>query len=111
MNFEWFRSRRFEGDLLSERDAVKNRIARDILRYFLRNPHSADTLEGIARWRLPDEAILSTLHETNEALKWLVATGMVKQNRSFATDPVYELNPDRIIDVKRFVDSAEETSK
>ena len=41
----------------------------EILSYFLRNPLAADTLEGVARWRLLDEVVYRKVEETRAALE------------------------------------------
>jgi hypothetical protein len=69
--------------------------AREILEYFLRNPNAADSLEGIARWRLLEQVIHRTIVETEGALKWLVEEGYliaVEQRRS---RPLFRLNPEK----------------
>jgi hypothetical protein len=47
-------------------------IAKDILRYFVRNPRAADDLEGVARWRLLRGLIHDRVEETSRGLRWLV---------------------------------------
>ena len=66
--------------------------ARDVLRYFLRNPRAADSLEGVARWRLLDEAIHHNVSETQAALRWLVACGYLTSRCSPGTEPTFSLN-------------------
>ena len=54
---------------------VHMKLTREILNYFLRSPHAADNLEGIARWRLLEERIQRTVEETKESLDWLLEEG------------------------------------
>ena len=64
----------------------------EILNYFVRNPNAADTLEGIARWRLVDEIIHRKLEETRSALDWLVESGLLAVHSSTVTGPIFKLN-------------------
>ena len=72
--------------------------AMEILSYFTRNPQAADSLEGIARWRLLDEAIHRSVQETETALGWLVDRGYLIESSRPGIKPIYRLNPDRIAD-------------
>lgn len=67
----------------------------EILRYFARNPRAADTLEGIARWRLLDQVIRQKIEETHVALEWLVGRGFLLESSGAGTDPLFRLNPHR----------------
>jgi hypothetical protein len=58
-------------------------VEEDILRYFLRNPTGADTLEGIARWRLFDQSLYRSIEETNRAVNSLVSHGFLIKDTSF----------------------------
>ncbi|HUP10205.1 MAG TPA: hypothetical protein VMU47_23840 [Caldimonas sp.] len=69
--------------------------AKEILRYFLRNPGAADTLEGVARWRLMDERIHGTVEETDQALAWLVAEGLLLKESRDGLDPTFCLSPEQ----------------
>ena len=71
------------------------RPAREILAYFLRNPSAADSLEGIARWRLLEEEIHRKVVETRRALAWLVREGLLIETTPTATGRLYKLNPDQ----------------
>ncbi len=70
-------------------------VARDILNYFLRNPQMADTLEGIARWRLMSETIHRSVEETNEALEWLAEQGFLSRLPRTGAGVIFRLNPDK----------------
>ncbi len=67
-------------------------IAREILRYFLRNPQSTDDLEGLARWRLLAERIHHTVEETSLGLEWLVQKGDLVKLSTPGSEPVFCLN-------------------
>jgi len=74
-----------------------------VLRYFVRNPQAADTLEGIARWRLLEEAVQRTTEETGEALAWLVAAGLLRCTEVPGCVPVYSLAAGRQDDAERLL--------
>lgn len=42
-------------------DRVDSKLALEILQYYLRHPEAADTLEGVARWRLLEQRIHHTV--------------------------------------------------
>ncbi len=67
-------------------------MTKDILRYFLRNPRAADTLEGVAGWRLLDEIVHHRLEVTQKALDWLVSRGFLKQVSTAASGTIYSLD-------------------
>ena len=54
-------------------------ITREILGYLLRHPDAADSLEGLARWRLVEMTVRHTLDETERAVHWLVDRGWVRE--------------------------------
>ncbi|MGH9866945.1 MAG: hypothetical protein ACREAA_02105 [Candidatus Polarisedimenticolia bacterium] len=85
------------------RDARPPRRAREILKHYLKNPAAADTLEGIAGWRLLEEIVQRRVDETEEALRWLVANGYLESSEGAAAGPVYRLNIERRADGERFV--------
>ena len=72
-----------------------SRPAREILAYFLRNPAAADSLEGIARWRLLEQAIHRTIVETEGALAWLVDNGYLIEVDLPHSRRLYRLNPEK----------------
>ena len=69
--------------------------AKEILSYYVRNPGAADSLEGITRWRLLDEAIHRTLTETEESLEWLVKEGYLITMNEGHSKRLFRLNPAR----------------
>src|SRR4051812_6401843 len=73
----------------------------EILGYFLRNRCAADTLEGIARWRLMDQVIHRELDQTRAALDWLVRNGCVLRTPHEGSQPIFRLNPERVLDSER----------
>jgi hypothetical protein len=67
-----------------------------VLDYFVRNPEAADTLEGVARWRLLRETVHRSVEETAEALEWLVAEGFLNETSTTYSKSIYSLNPQAI---------------
>jgi hypothetical protein len=78
-------------------------IAKEILGYFLRRPHAADTLEGIARWRLLDERIHRRVDEIDQALAWLVEEGFLFQESAPGSQPIFSLNDAKAAEADDFL--------
>lgn len=78
-------------------------MAKEILGYFLRNPRAADSLEGIASWRLLDETIRQRVEDAQHALDWLVAEGYLRERIGAGTVPLYSLNHVRRGDAEAIV--------
>lgn len=83
----------------------KNReeLAREILAYFLRNPQCVDDLKGIANWRLLDQMIHRAVHDTSEAIEWLIAKGYLDSSAPTGTDRIFRLNEDNRDEALQFV--------
>ena len=79
-------------------------LAQQILSYFLHHPKSADSLEGIARWRLLEVRIHRTLIETRSALDQLVAAGYLRVIPVPGADQFYALNSAKREEAEEFVD-------
>ena len=52
----------------------------------------ADDLEGIARWRLLEEAIYHRVDETAHALEWLVEHELLRQDSTKASGTLFRLD-------------------
>jgi hypothetical protein len=85
----------------STRDAL--RAAKQIISYFLRNPRAADTLEGIARWRLLEEHIHQSVRLTQRALQTLVAMGLVVARHTESSGTIYYLDKSKCEEAERFL--------
>lgn len=79
--------------------------AADVLRYFLRNPYAADSLEGVVRWRLAEETIYRSVTEIDEALRWLVAHGLLLQQSALGTEAIFSLNTGKLTAVKNLLEN------
>lgn len=77
--------------------------AKDILRYFLRNPQAADSLEGMARWRMMEERVHRSVEEADRALGWLVAEGFLLKEFAEGSDSIFRLNTDKVAEAERFL--------
>ena len=87
-----------------------SRPACEILAYFLRNPAASDSLEGIARWRLLEEAIHRKVMETKDAVEWLVKEGFLIETAHPSTGKLFRLNPERRNQAELLVEESGEGS-
>jgi len=91
--------------------AANEKVAKDILRYFLRNPGAVDSLKEIARWRLMQEAVRRSVEETQDALEWLTEEGFVSEESRTGAENIYQLNPARRAEAASFVEDNAKDSK
>jgi hypothetical protein len=77
-------------------------VAKEILNYFMRHPKAADSLEGIAEWRILDEKVRRSLEDTGEALDWLVRKGFLQEEERLSR-PIFRLNSEKLAEVERFL--------
>jgi hypothetical protein len=82
-------------------------IVKQVLGYFVRNPKAADTLEGVARWRLLEEQIQNSISQTETAVEWLVAQGLLQEFNPRGTGHLFRLNPARLDDAIRLLEKTE----
>jgi hypothetical protein len=68
------------------------KVVREVLSYFVRNPQAADSLEGIARWRLLDEIVTRSVEQTRSALSWLVDNGYLSVQTTTGSAPIFTQN-------------------
>jgi hypothetical protein len=76
---------------------------REILQHYLANPQTADSLEGIAEWRLIDDFVRQRAEETRRAVEWLVERGLLVRTVGGAIPPVYRLNQSAVADAERLI--------
>lgn len=88
----------------------EDKLLRDVLTYFLHNPQSADSLAGVAHWRLLDETIHHTLTETKGVLERLVAEGYLKKVSAAGLDHIYTLNPEKQTEAEQFVKESDQSA-
>jgi len=94
---------RAECALSPRRNERTPKQAREILDYFLRNPQAADSLEGVARWRLLEGTIQRSVEEISQALGWLVAEGLLLRESAEGSDAIFRLNPRKAARAERFL--------
>ena len=87
------------------------RRAREILKHYLENPHTVDTLEGIAAWRLIEDIVRTRVREIDEALEWLVTRGYLDRRVPMAAPPVYRLNERRRAEAERLVGKVRKSNR
>ncbi len=95
---------RCRGFYLAPHDSnIDFELVEDVLRYFTRNPNAADTVEGLARWRLVDEVIHSNLKQVASAVAWLVSQGMLVEESTSPQTKVVRLNEQQLGQIERFL--------
>lgn len=79
-------------------------VIRDVMRYFVQHPHAADSLEGIARWRLMEQRARDLVAETGTALAALVAQGILEEVPLAGGRTLYRLNPRKLEAAKQLAE-------
>lgn len=79
-------------------------VATDILEYFMRNPGAADTLEGIARWRMLEEIVHGSVKSTEQALRWLIERGYLREVSMTGSEPIFLLNSNKSADAEKLLE-------
>jgi len=91
----------WRGDLSKRPDEPE--AAAGILRYFIEHPEAADTLEGLAHWRLIERGAHWTIEHFAEALAWLVARGYLKQMSKPYADRIYSLSEENLEQAEKYL--------
>jgi hypothetical protein len=73
----------------------REEIAKNILSYFLRRPDVADSFNGIARWRLLEDAVDRNVAATEEALVWLIDQGFLTEEPIAGSQSVFRLSSEK----------------
>ena len=76
---------------------------RDVLAYFLQHPSTADSLEGIARWRVLQETSPHIVEQVHLALAWLVRERLLLREDRIGLAPTFRLDPARSDEAKRLL--------
>ena len=74
------------------------------MRYFVQHPHAADSLEGIARWRLIEQRTRDLVAETSDAVEQLVEEGLLERVTLPGGQTLYRLRPDQADVARRLVE-------
>jgi hypothetical protein len=69
---------------------------RAVLEFFVRNPDTSDTAEGVARWRLLDQVVVRALDETESILEDLVALGYLEEIDTPGVQRLYRIRRDAV---------------
>jgi hypothetical protein len=78
---------------------------KEVLAYFVRHPHAADDLEGIARWRLLETAVRTRVQATNDALESLVGRGFLESVPTAGGTTVFRLNAAAGDEIRAFLEA------
>jgi hypothetical protein len=88
------------------------RCAAEILQYYLAHPGSADTLEGLAGWRLLEDFVRRRVTDTDQAVQWLVEQGYLQKiGGTAATPDLYCLNRGKQREAERLIGRLRSTSR
>ena len=79
----------------------------EVLSFFLRHPRTSDSVEGLARWRLPDEVVFRGVLETERIVEELVEMGFLEEVQSPGGPTLFRLRPERAEEAVAFVRSHE----
>jgi len=102
---------RYEGSQVLALPDAEPAIVKQILNYFVRNRNAADSLEGVARWRLLEEQIQGSLQQTDAALKWLVAKEYLEEIKPAGSVPLFRLDPGRHAEALTFLEQPNKAAK
>lgn len=98
---KWHAQRHLE--LEDDTSRAVEEVIRQILDYFLCHPAAVDSADGIAQWRLLEEGIQPSLAEVEEALRWLVSRGILREVTVPGSRHVYTLDADMQDKARRFL--------
>jgi hypothetical protein len=83
-----------------------------ILRHYVEHPGTADTLEGLAGWRLLEDFVQQRVMDTERALQWLVRQRYLEKIGGTAITPdLYRLNPGKRLEAERLIRARRSTPR
>lgn len=85
------------------------KVALKILRYLSRNPHAADTVNGILEWWLPKQSLREEERVVERALRILEKRNLILSAKSADGRKHYYLNADRIAESSKLIADAEDS--
>jgi len=74
-----------------------------VLAYFVRHPSAVDSLEGIARWRVQQEAVPHIVERVDHALAWLVEAHVLVREDRLGGAATFRLDPSRAAEAERLL--------
>jgi hypothetical protein len=88
-------------------DPIEQRDVRyHILAYLCDNPNAGDTFEGIVEWWLLHQRIKFETRNISEAVRKLVAEGLILENEGSDSRITYRLNQIRAQEIQTIVNQA-----
>ena len=76
---------------------------RHVLAYFVQHPSAADSLEGVARWRVQQELGSHIVEQVDQALIWLVNEHLLVREDRIGTASTFRLDPTRAGEATRLL--------
>jgi hypothetical protein len=87
--------------------ATPLKSVRDVLAYFVQHPSTADSLEGIARWRVQQATVPQIVEQVDQALRWLVKQHLLLREDRIGGAATFRLDPARAGEAKRLLRNVE----
>lgn len=82
----------------------REQVTKEILGLFLRTPDMADSFDGIARWRVLQEAVQRNIASTESAMRWLVKEEYLIEETIAGSQSVFRLNLDRKSEAEKLME-------
>lgn len=79
------------------------KLAMDVLGFFLANRNVSETIEGVARWRLLELTVHRTVQETKRAMEILVERGFLKRTPVRGSEDLFSLDDEQRDVAKSFL--------
>ena len=87
---------------MRRRVKVPGRV-KEVLSFFVRHPRCADSVEGVTRWRVRQEALRFTIEEVREALAWLAGRGVLLHEDVPGVPTLFRLNQAKTREAKQLL--------
>lgn len=89
--------------MIDDVPAARVRAIREVLAYFVQHPSAADSLEGIARWRVQQQSVPQIVERVDRALAWLVDAQLLVREDRLGGVPTFRLAPSRAREARRLL--------
>ena len=90
-----------------DREAQQREAHNYILSYLCNNPDAGDTFDGIVEWWLLQQQIKFETQNISEAVRRLVAEGLIEAHREPDSRILYRLNRNRTKDIRTMLSKSE----